>query len=226
MATHGIRFRRFALLLILSGAFLDRVAADDATPIDRVEVKVLTRGDSLGTTFYAPSEAEKPFYEKLADDEKQISPLAEYDITKKSGVFVGWFGIVRKIEADEKKKQAVLTVEHKYFDGLTDAHIQAVSFNGSGDFEVVLKGTKTGIKPLSLVRVYGKAQTAKDAALPLIQADFVREWPWGAFTFLSAYGEQRGSEEWRKLNTVPLEKIYDPYPKTVYYVQRLGKPGK
>jgi hypothetical protein len=36
-------------------------------------------------------------------------------------------------------------------------------------------------------------------------------------------GKQKGSEQWRKLNQVPLDEIYDPYPDGSYYEQRLGK---
>ena len=117
----------------------------------------------------------------------------------------------------------LLTVEHKYFDGMTDAHIQAVSFNGGGDFRAVLRGVGHEIPPLSLVKVYGTIAAAKDADMPCVNAVFVRDWHWGTFTFLAAYGTQKGSEKWRKQNRVPLDNIYDPYPDNSYYEQRLGK---
>ena len=100
--------------------------------------------------------------------------------------------------------RTVLTIEHKYFDGLTDAHLQAVSFNGAGDFQATLTGTGHRIPPLSLVKVYGNVTQGKPGALPRIDAVFVRNWHWDAFTFLAAYGTQHGSEEWRQVNEVPL----------------------
>src|SRR5262249_33671050 len=110
-------------------------------------------------------------------------------------------------------------------DGLTDVHLQAVSFNGSGDFTAVLNGTGLRIPPLSLVKVYGTVEKGTSATRPRIMAEFVRDWHWGTFTFLSAYGTQRGSDEWRKANQIPLEEIYDawPHPCHHYYEERLGK---
>ena len=61
-------------------------------------------------------------------------------------------GLVLIAIAVASAPRGVLTVEHKYFDGLTDAHLQAVSFNGSGDCQATLKGTGHRIPPLSLVK--------------------------------------------------------------------------
>jgi hypothetical protein len=106
----------------------------------------------LATKPYEPSAKERPFFEKLAPEEVKTGGLAgPYDITKKSGRYVGWFGIVREVEPDATGKRAVLTVEHKYFDGLTDAHIMAVSFNGSGDFQALIDGPGHRIPLLALV---------------------------------------------------------------------------
>jgi len=150
--------------------------------------------------------------------------LAEdYDITKRAGRYVGWFGIVRQIAEDVTGKQTVLTVEHKYFDGLTDSHIQALSFNGSGDFLAVLNGPGHEIPLLALVNVYGTVAPAAVGRLPRVDSAFVRVWHWGTFTFLDDWGQQRGSQRWRQLNQVALDDIYEPYPSRVYYEQRLGK---
>lgn len=110
-----------------------------------------------------------------------------------------------------------------YFDGLTDAHIQSLSFNGSGDFEAILSGLGYDLPLLTLVKVYGKASVPNDEHPPKIQAEFVRNWRWGTFTFRFASGKQRGGERWRKLNKVALDDIYDPYPDNRYYERRLGK---
>lgn len=184
------------------------------------------QGGSLGTVYYTPSENERPFFSRLAPDEVATgSHFDDYDISTKDGKYVGWFGIVRQIDEDTTANRTTLTVEHKYFDGLTDAHLQAVSFNGSGDFQAVLAGTGHRIPPLSLVKVYGTVTQGKEGTLPRIDVVFVRNWHWGTFTFLDDYGTQRGSAQWRKANQVPLEEIYDPWPHPCqhYYEERLGK---
>ncbi|MCD4727163.1 MAG: HEAT repeat domain-containing protein [Pirellulales bacterium] len=184
------------------------------------------QGGSLGTIRYSPSKREQPFFSQLPADEVVTgSHFDSYDIATKDKKYVGWFGIVREIDEDTRANRTALTVEHKYFDGLTDAHLQAVSFNGSGDFQVTLTGTGHRIPPLSLVKVYGTVVKGKEGALPRIDAVFVRNWHWGTFTFLAAYGTQHGSEQWRKANQIPLDKIYGawPHPCHHYYEKRLGK---
>lgn len=193
-------------------------------PVEQVLKKPRKDNGGLGTIFYKPSKNEKPFFEKLERTEQQTGGLAgDYDISKKDKTYIGWFGIVRRVEVREAENQTTLLVEHKYFDGLTDSHIQALSFNGSGDFTVVLSGIGYKIEPLTLVKVYGVASIPDDKSKPQVNAEFVRNWHWGTFTFLMASGEQRGSEEWRKLNSVDLDDIYDPYPDEEYYKKRLGK---
>jgi hypothetical protein len=191
--------------------------------VEHVTEKPSRRTDGvLGTTSYAPSEKEKPHFEKLAAAERETGGLAgDYDISKKDKTYVGWFGVVRKVT--ENKNETELLIEHKYFDGLTDTHILALSFNGSGDFRVTIPGTGHKIEPLMLVKVYGVASVNDAKSEPVIKATFARVWHWGTFTFLMASGEQRGSEQWRKLNTVDLDDIYEPYPDDAYYRRRLGK---
>ena len=201
-----------------------RVPQDEPerTKVEFVEVEPLTRQKFLGTKSYAPSAMEKPYWDKLARIEKAaMVPFQEYDLAKKDGVDVGWFGIVRNVREDTDAKRTVVTLEHKYFNGLTDLHILVVNFNGSGDFAATLNGVGHGIKPLALVRVYGKASVA-DGEPRIASADFIRQWDWGSFSFITAMGPQRGSERWRKLNKVPLDKIYSAYPNRRYYVDRLG----
>ena len=134
---------RTAVMVIMLSCTLSAWAQDrdNVAPVtvQHVTKKPQRIDGALRTTFYAPSEIEKPFFQKLAPVEQQTGGLAgDYDISKKDKTYVGWFGIVRQVEVREN--QTVLLVEHKYFDGLTDAHIQAVSFNGSGDFTVMLSG--------------------------------------------------------------------------------------
>lgn len=207
-----------SLLLVASPAFAG--AGRPGAVVEHVTAKP-ARPEALGTADYAPSAAEQPWFKKLGPGEVATGGLAgDYDLAKKNGVFVGWFGVVREVK--EEKGQTTVLVEHKYFDGMTDTHILALSFNGSGDFTAVVPGVGHALEPLTLVKVYGVATVPKGHA-PLVKADFVRNWHWGTFTFLMAAGTQRGSEQWRKKNTVELEAIYEPYPDDQYYEQRLGK---
>ncbi|HEV3006737.1 MAG TPA: hypothetical protein VGX78_19865, partial [Pirellulales bacterium] len=212
-----------AAVLFFSPSFVE----PDQSASKRVEhvTKKPQRTEGLGTKKYEPSEAEQPFYDKLAADEVATGGLVgEYDIHAKQGKYVGWFGIVRDVAEDVAQDRTTLLVEHKYFDGLTDLHIQALSFNGAGDFQAIVPGVGHEIEPLSLVKVYGTvAKAEKKDDPPSLQAEFVRDWHWGTFTFLGAFGEQQGSEKWRKFNRVELDDIYDPYPDDDYYQQRLGE---
>jgi HEAT repeat protein len=178
---------------------------------------------SLSTKKYQPSEQEKRFFAKLAPNEIATGGLAgDYNIRTRDKKFVGWFGIVRQISVDEGANTTRLVIEHKYFDGLTDLHLQAVSFNGSGDFEATLKGTQHFVSELKLIKVYGVVSPGDANKLPAIEAQFAKCWSWGSFTFITAAGKQRGSAKWRQLNTVPLDDIYRSRPDELYYVKRLG----
>lgn len=177
---------------------------------------------TLGTKSYEATEKEAAFFSKLEPDEQRTgSMFGDYSINGKKSKYIGWFGIVRKIEEDSKLQQTRLVVEHKYFDGLTDTHILALSFNGGGDFTCTLSGLSLGIKPLSLVKVYGTV-TSEDNSVPEVAADYLRQWDWGRFTFLQAYGSQAGNKEWKKLNKIKEDKIYNPFPNQKYYEDRLG----
>ncbi len=220
-------FRLFVLMapvVVWTGVEAAAAIADDRTPVEYVTSKPHREGEGLGTVEYRPSDKERPFFDKLDTQERVTGGLAgDYDIAAKEGKYVGWFGVVREVSEDAAAGQTTLLVEHKYFDGLTDAHIQAVSFNGSGDFRAVLRGVGHAIRPLSLVKVYGKVVKSPKGELPEVEAAFVRDWHWCTFTFLLASGTQHGSEKWRKLNQIDLEQIYNPYPDNTYYEQRLGK---
>ncbi len=221
--------RTLLCALLRDIAFAPAVFAFDpvvATPVEHETDPSGYNGPGLGTKFYRPSDKEKPFFDRLpADEVKTGSISGDYNLNGKNKKYVGWFGIVRKIDEDTDADRTTLLVEHKYFDGLTDAHILALSFNGSGDFQARLSGAGRQIPPLSLVKVYGVVVQDKQGGLPRVDAVFVRNWHWGEFTFLAAYGKQRGSEKWRKANQVPLDDIYDPYPHRChhYYEERLGK---
>src|SRR5262245_33215142 len=92
---------------LLASSLLDRgvwlsaaqPSAASATPVEQVTTKPRRgAGQGLGTVAYRPSEQEQPFFRRLAAEEKTTGGLAgEYDISKKAGAYVGWFGIVRTI---------------------------------------------------------------------------------------------------------------------------------
>jgi hypothetical protein len=186
-----------------------------ATPLPR------EHGGTLATVEYGPSQNEARFFSSLSADEKTTGGmLSDYGITGKKGTYVGWFGIVRNIVEDTIADRSILLIEMKYHDGYSDSHIMVVSFNGAGDFRATLRGIHSGIKKLSLVKVYGRV-TDEVEAIPHISADFLRVWDWGLFTFMS-YGDQKGNASWKRLNRIDDIKIYEPFPKTQYYEDRLG----
>lgn len=213
-----------ASLLMVLTFWGDGAAQTPAKPtiVEQSQTLPPPRQGTLGTTDYKATEKEGEFFAKLAPGERTTGSLLEdYSITGKKGVYVGWFGIVRKIEEDAKLRQTKLLVENKYFDGLTDTHIMALSFNGGGDFSCILSGTGLGLKPLSLVKVYGPVMS-EDNSVPAVQADYVRWWDWGQFTFLDIYGRQKGNKQWQKLNKANEDRIYNPFPDRKYYEDRLG----
>jgi len=197
-------------------------AVQEKTPVENSQSLPRPPTGTLGTASYKPTDMEKPFFAKLSEKEQTTGSMFEnYSITGKKGTRVGWFGIVRKIDEDAAKQETKLLIEMKYFDGLTDTHIMALSFNGGGDFLATLKGTGLGIKHLSLVKVYGIVERENNS-VPEVKADYVRQWDWGQFTFLMVYGEQKGNKEWKKLNKAGEERIYNPFPTQKYYEDRLG----
>jgi len=208
--------------VLLQVGFASTQEVPKATPVEHAEALPKPPAGTLGTGSYRPSEKETPFFSKLAAGEQRTGSLFDdYSITGKKGTYIGWFGIVRSIEESQAANETRLLIEHKYFDGLTDTHIMALSFNGGGDFTAVLSGTGLGIQNLSLVKVYGAVQNETNTT-PDIKAEYVRHWDWGKFTFLMAYGKQKGNSKWKELNKSK-DRIYDPFPDQKYYEDRLGK---
>lgn len=157
------------------------------------------------------------------EEEKKQIPVADYALSKQVGEYVGWFGIVREANFDEKKNQTTVLVEHKYFDGLTDLHLHIVSIFGAGDFKFIVPGkiSDESIPTLSLVCIYGIVKDG-DGSVPLLNAEYIRVWDWGLFTFMD-YGQDKSNLKWQALRKVRSEDIYDPNPTKAFYEERLGK---
>lgn len=207
------------MLLAVTGLMPVLIAAAPKVRVEHVATKPKP-GGALGTVGYEASTAEVSFMARLSKDELTTGGMMEdYVLSEHDRKFVGWFGIVREVV--EQGTSTKLLVEHKGFDGLTDAHIMALDFNGAGDFTAVIPGVGHKIDRLTLVKIYGTVTLS--AGQPQVAGEFVRNWHWGSFTFIAAWGTQHGSEVFRELNTVPLDQIYEPYPTDAYYVRRLGK---
>jgi len=208
------------LLFLLSAA----VAGEEPTPVEQGKARA-PEGGVLGTTRYTPSEAEKPFFDRLAPKERMTgSAFSDYEITGREGEYVSWFGIVREIRELPGRGETRLLVEMKYFDTLTDLHQQLVSMFGAGDFRAVLRGTDRGIRHLGLVRVYGKVADEEDG-VPELHAEFVRHWDQGHYAFM-ALGKPKGDTKWLDRHMkVPFDKAYSARPGATYYEKRLGSRG-
>ena len=191
----------------------------------------------LGTKGYTPLPKEVPFIKKIteqpvlywggADSDAvksgRMVASEKYKLTDQKGQYVGWFGIVRKITRN-KDGGAALLVEHKYFDGLTDLHIQIVSIYGAGDFKIEIPKFDAAIPLLDLVRVYGKVSIGKDG-VPVVTPEYMRVWDWGLFSFMD-YGVDHSNPKWVALRNVSGMDAYSPRPTAKFYEDRLGKRGK
>jgi hypothetical protein len=196
------------------------------TAIEVQAVKELKPTGSLGTCGYAPTSQEKPFFEKLVPEEQTTgSFMKSYDIHKKDGVYVSWYGVVRGIsKATGTDDPWQLLLENKYFDGMTDCHIMLVSMSGSGDFLARVQVKDPSIPALALVRVYGTVKRDK-GGMPTIDAEFIRVWPWMTFTFTDLGGGDKSNPRWRKECKICKGRIYRPYPNEQYYRDALGDPN-
>ncbi len=172
--------------------------------------------DSTGA--YQASPEEKKFDEKKPATTQSGFGSKEADkLTGFKGKLVAWFGIVRELPG---KDGGTYLIEHKYFDGLNDHHIQLASLYGAGDFRVEAKDPKSEIKRLALVRIIGTVTGEKDG-VPTIKAEYIRVWKMGDYTFMD-YGVDASNEKWKKLRK-EVEMIYDSDPDAAYYEKLLGK---
>lgn len=233
---------RSAMLMSLRVAFLvtssiaTLLSAADAPlktdfefSVDQPEVRSKHGSFAVGTCTYAPSKTEKPYFDRLSEAaqltfQSKREPKGQpssFSLQKHGGQFVSWFGIVRGITRREHEPGGTLLVENKYFDGLTDCHIQTIDFAGGGDFRVGLSSVPEAIIPLVLVRVYGVV-TEEKKQIPLIRAEFVRVWHWGQFNFMD-FGQDRGNLKWKRGMHLPKgEDLYHMGASPKYYDERLG----
>ncbi len=188
--------------------------------------------ESLGTTFYKPSKLEQPHLAEFKPEDLLPGNMsAANELQGRVGQQVSWFGIVREdkwVRAGGSRKEGhhELLIEHKYFDGLTDAHQQIVSFAGGGDFKAILPfdEKELSFKTLTLVRCYGEVSSEKKG-VPTVNVTFVRVWPWNNFAFMGLVNEatpDRTNKRWRKRIKVP-DEVYSAVPDTSYYKKLLGK---
>jgi hypothetical protein len=198
------------------------------TPVEIQVAKQLTRGNSIGSCSYMPTETEKPFLGRLASNEQVTGSAFDkpYSIQGRKDKYVSWFGIVRGIfPAEAGANRYNLLLEQKYFDGITDCHIMLVAATGSGDFRATLEGSPESIPALSLVRVYGKV-ISEENKTPQIIVEYLRVWPWLSFTFSDLGAADHSNPRWTKFCKVckGSDRIYNPYPTDAYYLAVLGDP--
>ena len=146
-------------------------------------------------------------------DDKRIKS-ENFTLESQNGKYVSWFGIVRESKGNE------LLLEHKYFDGLTDLHLQIISINGAGDFNALTSGKSIEIPRLSLVRIYGKLNVKNNKII--VDAEYLRIWPQGQFAFMD-YGFDKSNENWKALRKIKNDDIYSSRPNENYYFLVLGK---
>jgi hypothetical protein len=179
---------------------------------------------STGVEMPKPTGTSDADWVKMQAEEKaeraKLIPVGAYTLAGQAGQYVGWFGIVRTITSDAVTKRTTLLIQHLYYDGLSDADLQVVSYYGAGDFTVSISGSVPPIPKLALVRSFG--HVAKDATGgAVIAPEFMRVWTWGQFTFMD-YGLDKTNPAWVRLRKVKGEDAYSSRPDREFYVQRLG----
>jgi hypothetical protein len=190
-------------------------------------------GPGLGTRAYVPLPDEAQAIKGWSEEELNSGSPETKSLHGRVGKRVAWLGSrpatwratdrsVRQVEEHKNRRETVLDVEMKFFDGLTDLHQQVVSLYGAGDFHVVIPGTGHRIKQLALVRVYGTVERdsgeRESGGLPVVSPEFVRVWDWTLFAFMP-YGNDHGNPNWVKLRKMDESRIYSSRPDVPYYEQ-------
>jgi hypothetical protein len=233
----GVMQRSFPVALLLALTFAvsgvpafaqdapapSQAVSPEAKPtLTIVEECLLAPTGRLATVDYRPNDAEKPIYEKAGFPRDAGDPLP-VNLSVKAGDTVSWFALVRDIFEDKSWPDGrILGLQVLYFEGMTDEHLQTVSINGPGDAIAELRGKGEALIPLMLVRVYGRVTAVTQAGIPIIEADFVRYWPWGMFNFRD-YGEDHSDPVWRKGTKIGEVRMYTGlFINMDYYVDRIG----
>lgn len=100
-----------------------------------------------------------------------------------------------------------------------------VSKSGSGDFTARMQASDVPVSALALVRVYGKVNQKNGN--PVLEAEFIREWPWMTFTFTDLGAADKSDPRWKKeCRICNGGRVYRPYPDEKYYRNVLGEPEK
>jgi hypothetical protein len=122
----------FLLICLLPEPARVQAPTATVTTVEHSEPWPRPKPGTLGTMGYPPTPIEKPFFDKLSPKERVTGSMLgkKYSIKRKTGKYISWCGIVRRIDEDSAAGRTKLLVEMKYFDGMTDTHIMALSFNG------------------------------------------------------------------------------------------------
>ncbi len=185
---------------------------------------------SIASMSYNAAPSEQVFVDSITrcelDDWNGAAPgdddsLADY-FSEYHGEYTAWFGIVREVWFDKEKQETHIRVEHKYFDGIVDTHLQITSIYGAGDFEVIVAGeiAEQNLPLLSLARFYGEVGETQDRGI-CVYADYIRYWDWGKFAFMD-YGLDGSNPEWVKLRKISGYEVYTTKPNAAFYESLLG----
>jgi hypothetical protein len=79
-------------------------------------------GPGLGTRAYAPLPDETQAIKSWSEEELNSGSPETKSLHGRVGKRIAWFGIVRDVEEHKQRRETLLEVEMKFFDGLTDLH--------------------------------------------------------------------------------------------------------
>lgn len=183
------------------------------------------KGPGLSTVIYTPTKTEEKFVKKTPRALMDLDGLMGKDmLKKKKGDYIAWFAIVRDIEHDSKTHHVSFVGESKHANGMSDAHLQTISIKGGGDFVVLCDSDDYELVPATLARVYGRIKEFDKEGRPVVEAEYVRVWPWGFFNFMD-YGDAVDTSNPKRLEGLHLEglRIYSSHPEIPqYYQERLA----